>query len=145
MDKKYSFACVTVRNYNRNLDKLLSETFKKTQNQFANSKSQFLLYLAELGLTVYLKKSQKGGQSDSSNGCNELLDLVNELIEYNKLEGEVNKVHFKVSELIGSAILGILGDIADGKEIDVEDIERGMYDKVPERFLRILKQNMAGN
>ena len=33
-DKKYSFTNLTVRNYNRALDEMLSETFKKTKNQF---------------------------------------------------------------------------------------------------------------
>ena len=77
-DKKYSFACVMVRNYNRALDEMLSETFKKTKNQFANSKSQFLIYLAEIGLSVYLKKlNETDGEvtHDNLNEIDELKDL----------------------------------------------------------------------
>ena len=40
-DKKYSFACVMVRNYNRALDEMLSETFKKTKNQFGLDRGTF--------------------------------------------------------------------------------------------------------
>lgn len=59
LDKKYSFANVTVRNYNNKFERELSSEFKETQNQFANSKSQFYLYLAELGLEVHKKRKQK--------------------------------------------------------------------------------------
>lgn len=143
-NKKYSFACVTVRNYNRALDEMLSETFKKTQNQFANSKSQFLNYLTEIGLAVYLKElnKQDGNASvthESVKEINELKDLFNEFINYSKNENENSKLQQKVSTLLGSAILGILMDIAEGKEINLESIENGDYDKIPERFLKLLK------
>ena len=142
-DKKYSFACVMVRNYNRSLDEMLSETFKKTKNQFANSKSQFLIYLAEIGLLVYLKKLNELGVEvthDNIDEIDELRDLFEEFINYSKCENEQLKASHKVSNLLASAILGILMDIAEGNEIDINDIENGEYDKIPERFLKILKQ-----
>lgn len=143
-DKKNSFTCVMVRNYNRSLDEMLSETFKKTRNQFANSKSQFLIYLVELGLAVYLKKlNESGGKNvthDSLEEINELKNLFEEFINYNRCENEKAKASNKVSNLLASAILGVLMDIAEGKEINTEDIKKGEYDKIPERFLKILKQ-----
>ena len=146
-DKKYSFACVMVRNYNRSLDEMLSETFKKTKNQFANSKSQFLIYLAEIGLLVYLKKLNELGVEvthDNIDEIDELRDLFEEFINYSKCENEQLKASHKVSNLLASAILGILMDIAEGNEIDINDIENGEYDKIPERFLKILKQGSKG-
>lgn len=146
-DKKYSFACVMVRNYNRSLDEMLSETFKKTKNQFANSKSQFLIYLAEIGLSVYLKKLNESGVEvthDNIDEIDELRDLFEEFINYSKCENEQLKASHKVSNLLASAILGILMDIAEGNEIDIDDIENGEYDKIPERFLKILKQGSKG-
>ena len=146
-DKKYSFACVMVRNYNRALDEMLSETFKKTKNQFANSKSQFIIYLAEIGLSVYLKKlNETDGEvtHDSLDEIDELKDLFEEFIHYSKCENEQAKASHKVSNLLSSAILRVLIDIAEGKEIDIDDIENGEYDKIPERFLKILKQGSKG-
>ena len=146
-DKKYSFACVMVRNYNRALDEMLSETFKKTKNQFANSKSQFIIYLAEIGLSVYLKKlneTEGDVTHDNLEEIDELRDLFEEFINYSKCENEQSKANHKVSNLLASAILGVLMDIAEGKEIDIEDIENGEYDKIPERFLKILKQGSKG-
>ena len=146
-DKKYSFAHLTVRNYNRQLDEMLSETFKKTKNQFANSKSQFLIYLAEIGLSVYLKKlneSEVEVTHDNIDEIDELTDLFKEFINYSKCENEQLKASHKVSNLLASAILGILMDIAEGNEIDFDDIENGEYDKIPERFLKILKQGSKG-
>lgn len=147
--KKYSFACVMVRNYNRSLDEMLSETFKRTQNQFANSKSQFLNYLIELGLVVYLKKLNESEVGKSINHTDleelkQLRELFNEFIHYSRLENEQANANHKVSNLLASAILGILIDIAEGKEIDIDDIENGEYDKIPERFLKILKQGSKG-
>lgn len=146
-DKKYSFACVMVRNYNRALDEMLSETFKKTKNQFANSKSQFLIYLAEIGLSVYLKKlNETEGEltHDSLDEIDELKDLFEEFINYSKCENDQARASHKVSNLLSSAILRVLIDIAEGKEIDIDDIENGEYDKIPERFLKILKQGSKG-
>ena len=54
-------------------------------------------------------------------------------------------IHLKVSLLISSAILGVLSDIAEGSEVEIEDIEHGLYDKIPDRFLRILKQTKGSN
>ena len=142
-DKKYSFACVMVRNYNRSLEEMLSETFKKTKNQFANSKGQFLLYLAEIGLSVYLKKlNESEGEvtHDSLDEIAELKDLFEEFIHYSKSENEHLRASHRVETLLSSAILRILIDIAEGKEIDIEEIESGEYDKIPERFLNILKK-----
>lgn len=99
--------------------------------------------MIELGLAIYLKKiNQKEDKEDTSSisvEYKELMDLFNSFIEYSKAENEISKVNCKVSNLIGSAILGILIDIADGREIDIEEIEKGMYDKIPDRFLKILK------
>lgn len=149
IEKNYSFACVTVRNYNRNLDKLLSETFKKTETSFANSKSQFLIHLIELGLAIYLKKinqKEDNKEIDSlSIEYKELMALFNSFIEYSRAENEISKVNCKVLNLLSSAILGILIDIAEGRDIDIEEIEKGMYDKIPDRFLKILKQGTNKN
>lgn len=142
-DKKYSFTNITVRNYNRALDEMFSETFKKTKNQFANSKSQFILYLAEIGLSVYLKKlNETDGEvvHDSLDEINELKELFEEFIHYSKSENEHSRASHRVETLLSSAILRILIDIAEGKEIDIEEIESGEYDKIPERFLNILKK-----
>lgn len=136
-----------VRNYNRSLDKMLSETFKKTKNQFANSKSQFLIYLAEIVLSVYLKKLNESGVEvthDNIDEIDEVKDLFKEFINYSKCESEQLKASHKVSNLFASAILGILMDITEGNEIDIDDIENGEYDKIPERFLKILKQGSKG-
>ncbi len=145
-EKKYSFACVTVRNYNRALDEMLSETFKKTQNQFANSKSQFLNYLIGIGLSVYLKKLNEDDKNpitiESLDEIKELKKLFNEFIHYSKNENERSKVALSVSTLIGSAILGVLTDIAEGKEIDISEIEKGNYDHIPKRFLDALRQGV---
>ena len=146
-DKKYSFACVMVRNYNRSLDEMLSETFKKTKNQFANSKSQFLIYLAEIGLSVYLKKLNETEEEvthDNLEELDELKELFEEFINYSRCENDQARASHKVSNLLSSAILRVLIDIAEGKEIDIDDIENGEYDKIPERFLKILKQGSKG-
>ena len=147
LDKKYSFANVTVRNYNNEFERDLSNEFRETQNQFANSKSQFYLYLAELGLEVHKKRKQKlqEPEVESSLDLDEVLELIDELIEFVKSEREVTIKYFKVLLQIESAILGILVDIAEGNEVDPEDVDRGLYDNVPERFLRILKQNKGSH
>ena len=147
LDKKYSFANVTVRNYNNKFERELSNEFRETQNQFANSKSQFYLYLAELGLEVHKKRKQKiqEPEVDSLLGFEEVLDLIDELIGFERSEKEISLKYFKVLLQIESAILGILVDIADGNEVDPEDVDRGLYDNVPERFLRILKQNKGSH
>ena len=147
MDKKYSFANVTVRNYNRKFERELSEEFKEIQNQFANSKSQFYLYLASLGLEVHKKRKLKSNEEnkESVNENDEALELLNCLIDYVKDENELTMIHLKVSLLISSAILGVLSDIAEGSEVEIEDIEHGLYDKIPDRFLRILKQTKGSN
>ena len=143
MDKKYSFANVTVRNYNNKFERELSEEFKKTQNQFANSKSQFYLYLAELGLEVHKKRKLKLNESnvEANVDFEEVEELLDELIEFLKSEREVTLKYFKVLLQIESAVLGVLVDIAEGTEVDSEEVERGLYDNIPERFLRILKQS----
>ena len=143
MDKKYSFANVTVRNYNNKFERELSEEFKATQNQFANSKSQFYLYLAELGLEVHKKRKLKLNESniEANVDFEEVEELLNELIEFLKSEREVTLKYFKVLLQIESAVLGVLVDIAEGTEVDSEEVERGLYDNIPERFLRILKQS----
>ena len=143
MDKKYSFANVTVRNYNNKFERELSEEFKATQNQFANSKSQFYLYLAELGLEVHKKRKLKLNESniESNIDFEEVEELLDELIEFLKSEREVTLKYFKVLLQIESAVLGVLVDIAEGTEVDSEEVERGLYDNIPERFLRILKQS----
>ena len=74
----------------------------------------------------------------------ELKDLFEEFINYSKCENEQAKASHKVSNLLSSAILRVLIDIAEGKEIDIDDIENGEYDKIPERFLKILKQGSKG-
>ena len=142
MDKKYSFANVTVRNYNNKFERELSEEFKATQNQFANSKSQFYLYLAELGLEVHKKRKLKINESnvEANVDFEEVEELLDELIEFLKSEREVTLKYFKVLLQIESAVLGVLVDIAEGTEVDSEEVERGLYDNIPERFLRILKQ-----
>lgn len=143
MDKKYSFANVTVRNYNNKFERELSEEFKETQNQFANSKSQFYLYLAELGLEVHKKRKLKLNESniEANVDFEEVEELLDELIEFLKSEREVTLKYFKVLLQIESAVLGVLVDIAEGTEVDSEEVERGLYDNIPERFLRILKQS----
>ena len=143
MDKKYSFANVTVRNYNNKFERELSEEFKATQNQFANSKSQFYLYLAELGLEVHKKRKLKLNESniEANVDFEEVEELLDELIEFLKSEREVTLKYFKVLLQIESAVLGVLVDIAEGTEVDSEEVERGLYDNIPERFLRILKQS----
>ena len=143
MDKKYSFANVTVRNYNNKFERELSEEFKETQNQFANSKSQFYLYLAELGLEVHKKRKLKINESnvEANVDFEEVEELLDELIEFLKSEREVTLKYFKVLLQIESAVLGVLVDIAEGTEVDSEEVERGLYDNIPERFLRILKQS----
>ena len=143
MDKKYSFANVTVRNYNNKFERELSEEFKATQNQFANSKSQFYLYLAELGLEVHKKRKLKLNESNVEANVyfEEVEELLDELIEFLKSEREVTLKYFKVLLQIESAVLGVLVDIAEGTEVDSEEVERGLYDNIPERFLRILKQS----
>ena len=143
MDKKYSFANVTVRNYNNKFERELSEEFKETQNQFANSKSQFYLYLAELGLEVHKKRKLKLNESniEANVDFEEVEELLDELIEFLKSEREVTLKYFKVLLQIESAVLGVLIDIAEGTEVDSEEVERGLYDNIPERFLRILKQS----
>lgn len=143
MDKKYSFANVTVRNYNNKFERELSEEFKATQNQFANSKSQFYLYLAELGLEVHKKRKLKINESnvEANVDFEEVEELLDELIEFLKSEREVTLKYFKVLLQIESAVLGVLVDIAEGTEVDSEEVERGLYDNIPERFLRILKQS----
>ena len=143
MDKKYSFANVTVRNYNNKFERELSEEFKATQNQFANSKSQFYLYLAELGLEVHKKRKLKINESnvEVNVAFEEVEELLDELIEFLKSEREVTLKYFKVLLQIESAVLGVLVDIAEGTEVDSEEVERGLYDNIPERFLRILKQS----
>ena len=143
MDKKYSFANVTVRNYNNKFERELSEEFKETQNQFANSKSQFYLYLAELGLEVHKKRKSKINESnvEANVDFEEVEELLDELIEFLKSEREVTLKYFKVLLQIESAVLGVLVDIAEGTEVDSEEVERGLYDNIPERFLRILKQS----
>ena len=143
MDKKYSFANVTVRNYNNKFERELSEEFKATQNQFANSKSQFYLYLAELGLEVHKKRKLKINESnvEANVDFEEVEELLDELIEFLKSEREVTLKYFKVLLQIESAVLGVLVDIAEGTEVDSEELERGLYDNIPERFLRILKQS----
>ena len=70
--------------------------------------------------------------------------LFEEFINYSKCENEQLKASHKVSNLLASAILGILMDIAEGNEIDIDDIKNGEYDKIPERFLHILKQGSKG-
>ena len=142
MDKKYSFANVTVRNYNSKFERKLSAEFREMQNQFANSKSQFYLYLASLGMEVHEKRKLKSKEpiKDVVIDNGEILDLLNCLIEYIKDEKELTMMHLRVSLLMSSAILGVLTDIADGSEVEIEDIEHGLYDKIPERFLRVLKQ-----
>ena len=143
MDKKYSFANVTVRNYNNKFERELSEEFKATQNQFANSKSQFYLYLAELGLEVHKKRKLRINESNVEVNVDfeEVEELLDELIEFLKSEREVTLKYFKVLLQIESAVLGVLVDIAEGTEVDSEEVERGLYDNIPERFLRILKQS----
>ena len=143
MDKKYSFANVTVRNYNNKFERELSEEFKETQNQFANSKSQFYLYLAELGLEVHKKRKLRLNESnvEANVDFEEVEELLDELIEFLKSEREVTLKYFKVLLQIESAVLGVLVDIAEGTEVDSEEVERGLYDNIPERFLRILKQS----
>ena len=143
MDKKYSFANVTVRNYNNKFERELSEEFKETQNQFANSKSQFYLYLAELGLEVHKKRKLKLNESniEANVDFEEVEELLDELIEFLKSEREVTLKYFKVLLQIESAVLGVLVDIAEGTEVDSEEVERGLYENIPERFLRILKQS----
>ena len=143
MDKKHSFANVTVRNYNNKFERELSEEFKATQNQFANSKSQFYLYLAELGLEVHKKRKLKLNESNVEANVyfEEVEELLDELIEFLKSEREVTLKYFKVLLQIESAVLGVLVDIAEGTEVDSEEVERGLYDNIPERFLRILKQS----
>ena len=143
MDKNYSFANVTVRNYNNKFERELSEEFKETQNQFANSKSQFYLYLAELGLEVHKKRKLKINESnvEANVDFEEVEELLDELIEFLKSEREVTLKYFKVLLQIESAVLGVLVDIAEGTEVDSEEVERGLYDNIPERFLRILKQS----
>ena len=143
MDKNYSFANVTVRNYNNKFERELSEEFKETQNQFANSKSQFYLYLAELGLEVHKKRKLKLNESniEANVDFEEVEELLDELIEFLKSEREVTLKYFKVLLQIESAVLGVLVDIAEGTEVDSEEVERGLYDNIPERFLRILKQS----
>ena len=143
MDKKYSFANVTVRNYNNKFERELSEEFKATQNQFANSKSQFYIYLAELGLEVHKKRKLKINESnvEANVDFEEVEELLDELIEFLKSEREVTLKYFKVLLQIESAVLGVLVDIAEGTEVDSEEVERGLYDNIPERFLRILKQS----
>ena len=143
MDKKHSFANVTVRNYNNKFEREVSEEFKATQNQFANSKSQFYLYLAELGLEVHKKRKLKLNESNVEANVyfEEVEELLDELIEFLKSEREVTLKYFKVLLQIESAVLGVLVDIAEGTEVDSEEVERGLYDNIPERFLRILKQS----
>ena len=142
MDKKYSFANVTVRNYNRKFERKLSEEFMEIENQFANSKSQFYLYLASLGLEVHLKRKQKNKDvtKELIKENNELQEILNDLSDYLKTENEEVLIYLKVILVINSTILGVLSEIAEGNDIENEDIEHGLYDVIPERFLRILKQ-----
>ncbi|MFR1524202.1 MAG: hypothetical protein ACLSUV_01660 [Bacilli bacterium] len=150
MDKKFSFATLTVRNYNRVKEKEFSDEYREVQNQFANSKSQFFIYLAELGLEVHKQRKQKLKEpskpiNDLNKGIDEISELLNMLIDFIKNSNDLTFGYLEVLLLLDSAILEVLGEIVEGNEVDSEDIHNGLYDRVPERFLRILKKSKKAN
>ena len=123
-DKKYSFSNVTVRIYEEDFLKLVSEVFRKTENQFANSKSAFVVH--------YFKKGFEGDNHSDGNSSNaevikevrELRKSIDNLVSCLRAEKTSKCTNEKDFIEVQSAIIELLKVIAEELGLD-EDLLNG--------------------
>lgn len=122
-DKKYSFSNVTVRIYEGQLLKDASETYRRTENQFANSKSAFMVYFFKKG---FYGDSTNGDVSSNADILTELkelrksIDVLSDCLKAEKTNSTTNTKNYV--EIQGS-IIDLLLRIASELGLDGEAIK----------------------
>ena len=124
-DKKYSFSNVTVRIYEEEFLKDTSKQFKITENQFANSKSAFVVHYSKKG---FYNDHPKNGVKTSNDS--EILTELKELrksIETlsNCLKAEKTSVIANSKTIIEfqGSIIDLLAEIASQLGLEVNILE----------------------
>ena len=143
-DKKYSFTNNTIRLYNPKLLKVLRETFKKTENQFANSKNEFLTRIIERGTEIVVKelsgeeiKPELMDNKELNTKLETLNAKIDLLMEF--VKNEVSSIRKENQDLTDIAIVtlaSLLDMGSDYQNFDVDDILTGKFGNLPKCFLK---------
>ena len=122
-DKRYSFSNVTVRIYEEEFLKDTSATFKITENQFANSKSAFVVHYFKKG---YYSDHPKNGAKVNSDSeilteLKELRKSIETLSNCLKAEKTSTIANSKTIIEVQGSIIDLLVEIANelGLEVDI--------------------------
>lgn len=132
--EKASFAYVSVRFYDISFLKELENYFEIHKGEFDSSKSKFIAYLALVGFESLKKANSKKENDAIRNDVSDTKEILEGLAIY--LNNEITSIRceLEVLEKLLASSQKLILDLADGRKIDLEMLERGFLDKIPKRF-----------